>query len=98
MIDKIGGHVINASVGVVDSVVMPQGNHRHVLIFSNNSANTIQINFGQPATNSMGVKLTTTVPVFYVTRDDIGGLIDTDIHALAGGAGSPLGIIVGYYK
>lgn len=96
MSDPIYGAQFNVSVLSTDSVVIPQGTHRHFIAFSNTSSNSITIGFGTLTTGGVGIKIPINTRPIVFHRRDIGGLIDTDIHAISGSGTSNITVIVGY--
>lgn len=99
MSKDIIGWVDTNTVGTSDMVVLPAGNRRRYLRFCNgSSSNSLWIMFGQVTGGQFGIHLTNIHTMEEITRDQIGGLIDTEIHAVAGAAGTQLTIFVGQDK
>jgi hypothetical protein len=96
--DEIFGVQYNFTIGGADTVVVPQGNHREWVIFNNASANSLFYGFGQSTTGFQGLRQGGGGTPIYISRSMIGGLIDTDIHAIASASNSNGTILIGYRK
>lgn len=90
------------SVSNTDKIILPAANRRRTITLYQTFNTTLTITFGSAATYQQGmVIITGTQPITFV-RDssqcvgiEVGSLIDQEVHAIAGGAGT-VGAIVTY--
>jgi hypothetical protein len=84
------------AVPQVDTVVVPISNHRRTITFIPVQSSLIFYAFGQTAVLNHGIAMSSVQPGIMFRREDIGALIDTEIHAIANTSALRGCIIIGY--
>lgn len=82
-------------IGGTDTIILPSGNHRRTITLFQTFNTTLTITFGSVAVYKVGILLSTASAPLTFVRDgqyaygiEVGSLIDTDVHVIAGGAGT----------
>lgn len=82
------------AVSTTDAAVLPAENHRRALGISSSSSNATYFAFGKPATVSSSIRALNGGPMQWFFREDLGPLIDTELHAISTGGPGTLAIVV----
>lgn len=91
-----GGSYQEVSIGTTDTLLLPQSNHRRVVIISNPTANPLYVAIGKTAVALQSLVIPSGQIAQKFLKEDFGGLIDQDWHALFGTGAGVAAVVVGY--
>lgn len=80
------GNFFAVNVQTTDTIVLPAANRRRSLILVNSSGQNMFISLGVPAIASTTFRLVSNGQPVYLHREEIGNIIDADLHAICGAA------------
>lgn len=86
-------YYVEVAIGTSDSVILPAENHRRGIYIISCGAGSFYFAFGHAAVVGTSIRVTNGQIGMWFMRDDLGPLIDTEIHAIAA-ATQAAGIIV----
>lgn len=82
-------------IGSNDTIILPSGNHRRTITILQTFNTSCTITFGSVAVYKSGIFFSTASAPLVFVRDgqyaygiEVGSLIDTDVHVIAGAAGT----------